>query len=102
MKFSIFGFTVGSAYSLTNLKVASPTHLGFRVRYAVEGVSKVDIKFNGGAKTLDNIGDADVTDIVLSVTDVGDINVSAHHGFFQARALSDTRLLVCLNFGTQD
>jgi hypothetical protein len=76
MKFSLFGYTTGSSYSLSNLRVANATTLGFRIRYAVEGTSTVDVTFNGGTKTLANIGNDNVVDIKLSVPDVGEITVS--------------------------
>ena len=78
MKFSLFGFTTGSAYDLKNLDVINATHLGFRVRYAVANSPGVTVSLNGGAKTLANIADTDVTDIKIDVPELGEITVRVH------------------------
>ncbi len=76
MKYSLFGYTTGTAYDLNTLPIKSITHIGFRTRYAISGVTSVKVTLNGD-KDLDTIGMADVTSIAISNPDSGSISVSA-------------------------
>jgi hypothetical protein len=80
MKFSIFGKTFGTNYSNAKLGLTNQVDsLGFRMRYAIIGVSgsSLDVKFNGGTKDLDAVAKSyeHIKDFTLSTPETGDITV---------------------------
>jgi len=61
-KFSIYGYTTGSSYAVQS----GVTHLGVRVKMSLVG-AQANLIINGD-KTLDTIGNADVTRLVLAMS----------------------------------
>eukprot|EP00746_Dinoflagellata_sp_MGD_P147545 gnl/MRDRNA2_/MRDRNA2_79886_c0_seq3.p1 gnl/MRDRNA2_/MRDRNA2_79886_c0~~gnl/MRDRNA2_/MRDRNA2_79886_c0_seq3.p1 ORF type:complete len:407 (-),score=63.79 gnl/MRDRNA2_/MRDRNA2_79886_c0_seq3:213-1409(-) len=61
-KFSLFGYTRGDSYSA----VADVTYVAFRMKFKMVGMTGALVTFNGGTKTLDDIGSDNITDILIT------------------------------------
>jgi hypothetical protein len=63
LKFALFGMIGGTGLAA---KLAAKTHLGFRQVVKVHNIVPTAMTFNGGSKTIDNIGTTSVTDFELT------------------------------------